>query len=159
MHNHRVTPVSKRHFLMSRPIILLLLLPLAACSQGRKLKKAAQAVFANTPMSCRIEGRILRVLPPQTDDKTSLCSKHPCTARVLINDVSACGSAVSLPLNAGDTVTITFSYTLDATSKLFPAMKVQYPGLKKGDVFKASAEQRLVMGGEGQFVVTAYSRK
>lgn len=75
-----------------------------------------------------------------------------------ILDVSACGPGISLPLNVGDTVTMHFTYTLQPTSKLFPAMKVQYPGLNRGSVFTANAEQRLQMGTNGIFVVTAYVR-
>ena len=109
-------------------------------------------------MSCHIRAEIIQVLKPQAKDRGTVCARYPCRAKVKILEVSQCGSAVSLPLNAGDVLTLRFAYTLHATAKLFPGMKFRLPGLKKGNVFSANAVQQLAMGTDGEFVVSQYQR-
>jgi len=113
----------------------------------------------STPMSCRMEGAIVKVLKASDPDKKNLCSKHACRALVKIISVDACGPGVSLRYNSGDVVEMYFAYSLSNTRKLFPNMKVVYPGLKKGQHFTARIEQRLRPGGEGEFVVYGYRRR
>ena len=141
-------------------ILSCLLLPLLGAAQpGNHPKQSRhQVVFESIPMSCHIQGRIIRILRPLPGDKGSICGRYPCRAQVRIVDVKDCGSSVSLPLNAGDTVTIRFTYTLHATARLFPCLKLRLPGLRRGDVFSARAEQRLEMGSGGVFVVSDYVR-
>lgn len=112
-----------------------------------------------TPMSCRMEGAIVKVLKASDPDKKNLCSKHACRALVKIISVDACGPGVSLRYNSGDVVEMYFAYSLSNTRKLFPNMEVVYPGLKKGQHFTARIEQRLRPGGEGEFVVYGYRRR
>jgi hypothetical protein len=137
---------------------LLLFIPLSAACQTKKLQQNPVPAPAASPMCCHIKGKIIDILKPDKDREGDICAKYACRARVRIAEVSACGAGVSLVLNAGDTVTMHFTYTLQPTAKLFPEMKVRYPGLKKGNVFTARAEQRLQMGTDGYFVVTAYTR-
>ena len=111
---------------------------------------------AANPMSCRVEGRVLRVLPIGDVDSGSVCSRYPCKALVRVIDVSLCGQAVSAPLHAGDTVTVNFAYTLEKTSVAIPSMKATYPGLKKGNHFIANVEQRLAPGSGGSYTVYDY---
>jgi hypothetical protein len=110
-------------------------------------------------MSCIVDGRIVEILKPVDTDMNSVCSKHPCMAKVLIEDIHTCGSSVSLPVNPGDTMEMHFTYTLSDTRKIFPDMKAHYPGLKKGKKFTATVEQRLAPGTDGHFVVTHYTVK
>ncbi len=112
----------------------------------------------NAPMSCKIKGRVVSIIKSYDPDTGSVCSKHPCRAKVKIMDVSERGSAVSLPINPGDIVEMQFAYTLDNTSKVFPKMKAHFPGLKKGAIFSALAIQRLEPGTGGVFVVNAYEK-
>ena len=121
-------------------------------AQNRKQQNLAP----NTPNTCRIEGKIMRVIKTHTKDTSSPCYKYPCLAKVKIIRLFGCGSSVSLPLNEGDTLEISFAYTLHNTKNLFPGMKTHYPGLKKGDIFIANTEQRLQMGSGGTFVVYDY---
>ncbi len=141
-------------------VLILLAVPLLGSCQTKKVRKAAPVLApGNAPMTCRIEGKIVEVLKPADEDKGSICSRYPCRARVKILNVPSCGSSVTVPLNAGDTVTLRFTYSLNATAKLFPGMKAHYPGLRKGDSFSATAAQHLVMNSGGEFVVSAYVRK
>jgi hypothetical protein len=144
---------------MIRILLLVLLVPLSVSCQTKKLQGPSEQGATQNPSSCHIEGRIVEVLKPGKAEKSGVCAKYACSARVRINEVSGCGPGVSTPLNAGDTITMRFTYSLHATKKLFPRMKVQYPGLKKGSVFTANAEQRLQPHTDGFFVVTAYVRK
>jgi len=110
------------------------------------------------PMSCRIHGQILSVIKSKEKDSTSICAKHPCKAKVRIIGISACGQGVSWILNQGDEVEMDFAYTLHNTSKILPAMKAQYPGLKKGDEFTAPAMYHLKPGTNGAFTVYEYDK-
>ena len=78
---------------------------------------------------------------------------------VKIMSVFGCGSSVSQSLAEGDTVTMRFVYTLHKTASLFPKMKVQYPGLKKGNKFTATAEERLKPGTQAEFIIFDYKLK
>ena len=109
--------------------------------------------------SCKIEGRIIDVMETRGEDSGSVCSKYPCKAKVKITDVLGCGSSILLTLNENDTVEIRFLYTLHNTSKIFPAMKTQYPGLKKGSIFIANVEQRLKAGSGVQLIIYDYQLK
>lgn len=113
----------------------------------------------NNPMSCRVKGRIISVLKVGEVDKKSVCAKYPCRAKVKVMDVNNCGSSVTVPLNIGDTVEMSFVYTLHRTKKIFPKMKARYPGMKKGNIFIAVAEQRNIIGGASEFIVYDYSLK
>ena len=114
---------------------------------------------AAVSMSCKITGRIIDIMEIRDEDSGSACSKYPCMAKVNIVEVSGCGSSVPLTLIEGDTVEIRFLYTLHNTSGIYPAMKTQYPGLKKGDVFIANAEQHLKVGSGVQLNIYDYELK
>ncbi len=110
----------------------------------------------SSPMACKIEGKIITILKPADADTGSICAKYPCRARVRIMSVLERGSSITFSLKEGDTVEIMFPITLVNTSKVFPGMKVQYPGLKKGDMFMANTEQRLKVGSGGEFIINGY---
>lgn len=111
-----------------------------------------------TPMSCRMEGQIVKILKANDPDKKSVCAKHACRAMVKILSMDDCGQGVTLQYKSGDVVEMRFAYSLDNTRKLYPNMKGVYPGLKKGQRFSARVEQRLRPGSEGEFVVYGYRR-
>lgn len=142
---------------MIKPALCLLLLAAScATTRGQKSGKVSGSAPAAGPSSCTVEGRIVRVLPALDADKGSVCSRYPCRALVYLIKPPACGSSVSVPLNGGDTVELQFAYSLAPTAKALPRLKVHYPGLKKGAVFTAVAEQRLQPGAVGAFVVYGY---
>lgn len=111
-----------------------------------------------TPMSCKVEGKILRTIGADKS-ATGPRARYSCAALVKVLSVQDCGQSVSAPLSEGDTVTMRFEYTLHATAKLYPKMKAQYPGLKKGQTFTANAEQRLRMGSSPDYIVYGYTTK
>lgn len=127
---------------------LLILLLLSYCS--------ADAQINSAPMSCKIKGVVVSVLPKDKAEKKSLCSKYRCKAKVRVLQVLHYGSSMSAMINNGDTIEVMFAYTLHATLKLFPGMKVKYPGLQIGNVFIANVEQRLKPGLGSQFTVYGY---
>lgn len=126
--------------------------------QADARQRVKGSLTAATPMSCRIEGKIVRTIGA---DKTATgpCARYSCAALVKIISVNNCGQSVTAPLSEEDTVTIRFEYTLHSTTKLFPKMKARYPGLKKGKTFTANAEQRLRMGANPEYVVYGYTTK
>ena len=114
---------------------------------------------AQKPGSCKVEGKIVSVVNKLEKDTGSICSKYPCRAKVKILDVSECGSSIAYPLHVNDIVEMRFEYTLHSTATILPAMKVHFPGLKKGDRFITRAEQRLKMGSNVEWVVYGYSKQ
>lgn len=136
-------------------IALLILVPAAAKAQKDPVIDAGVSM----PMSCRMEGQIVKILKADDPDKKSVCAKHPCRAMVRVISMDGCGQGVSLRYNDGDVVEMRFAYSLDHTRKVYPNMKVVYPGLKKGQRFSARVEQRLRPGSEGEFVVYGYRRR
>jgi hypothetical protein len=142
-----------------RFIVCMLLLSFYCFVCMAQTPSARHRAVAPGPMSCKIEGKIIRILPPSAGDGNSICAKYPCRAKVKIIEVFGCGSSVSAALNQGDTLTMRFPNTLHPTAKIFPKMKVQYPGLKKGSEFIAIAEQRLIPGATAGYTIFDYELK
>jgi len=145
---------------MIRPGAIFLFIFLYSCKAPTFSQHVSEGeAAATTPMSCKIEGKVIAVSTDDKSDTGSICFKHPCRAKVQVLQVLGCGSSISLPINAGDTIEIKFAYTLHNTARIFPTMKTQYPGLERGDIFIANAEQRLAPGTNGGFTVFGYERK
>ena len=143
----------KRYFI---PVLLLLF---CACKTPNKLAKQLQpanAPAAASPMSCHIEGQILKEEKVPGNDSTSLCAKYPCKATVLLTGISGCGSSVSVTFNTGDTIEINFAYTLHSTSSIFSSMPTKFPGLKVGDHFAANAFQHMQLDNGSGLTVYDY---
>lgn len=139
----------------------VVLLSLCSCGSMRGQNTAKQAAVpveeVATPMSCLIEGQVVKILPAQDADSKSVCARYPCRALVKLINVSGCGAGVSMTPGPGDTMEMRFAYTLKNTKRIFPEMKTQYPGLKKGQHFRARAAQRLRPGTQGELVIYGYS--
>jgi hypothetical protein len=120
---------------------------------------STHAIAQGNPMFCKITGQIITILKPVGQLDNSICSKYPCKAIVRISNISDCGSSVTAMPYAGDTIEINFGFTLANTKKALPTMRQHYPGLKKGNRFKAQMEQRIQPGGKNQFTVYHYSLK
>jgi hypothetical protein len=136
------------------PVFIML-----CCCRTLPQNKAERSMPAATkPGTCNIEGKIVAVMAPSDKDTGSICSKYPCRAMVKIIKVFGCGAGVSLPVHGDDTLEMKFAYTLHPT-EIFPDMKVHFPGLKKGDVFMATASEHLVLGSSGEFVIYDYEVK
>ena len=140
---------------MLKNIILLYLLTIISCKTA-KHNSTPLGAPSTSPMSCRVAGKVIEIMNVYDADTGSLCSKYPCRAKVKIVSLPACGSSVTQALSVGDTIEVRFVYTLHKTATLFPVMKAQYPGLKKGQTFKADAEQRIAPGMNGAFIVFGY---
>jgi hypothetical protein len=145
----------------SGPRFSIVLFVLALCCGVRSFAQKDAVVDAGegTPMSCRMEGQIVKILRASDPDKKSICAKHACRAMVRVISMDGCGQGVSLRYNSGDVVEMRFAYSLDNTRRLYPNMKVVYPGLKKGQRFSGRIEQRLRPGSDGEFVVYGYRRR
>ena len=136
--------------------LLLALLFFCSCKTAERQKTAQQSSAPPaTPMTCRIKGVIIGISKINEKDTGNICSKYPCRARVRILDVYGCGSSIAVPLNTGEDMEMKFAYTLHST-EIFAGMKTRFPGLHEGDHFVANAEQRMIMGGNGEFVVYDY---
>jgi hypothetical protein len=139
-------------------VVLCLFCNSCKSTQGAKAESQGSAPVSG-PMFCQVTARLIRPIISLSDVPDSCCLKYPCYASIRIIEVSGCGSGVSVPINAGDTLQVRFAYTLHNTKDVFPAMKVHYPGLKAGDEFTAGAQQRLKVGTDGEFVIYDYTVK
>jgi hypothetical protein len=112
-----------------------------------------------SPSSCLLQGRIIKVYQPPKAANKSLCSKYSCKAQVEVMNMEECGAGAANPPSVGDTIECYFAYTLAPTRKLFPRMKVHYPGLRKGERFSASVMQKQEMGGSTvRYAIFEYKR-
>ena len=143
---------------MKKSIAIILLVIYCSCKTTHDSGTEKSHPAATTPGTCNIKGEIVAALPPGDPDTSAICAKYACRARVKILEVYGCGSSLTLPLNAGDTMEIKFAYTLHST-EIIPNISTHFPGLKKGDIFSAGIQQRMVMGGAGVFVVYDYELK
>lgn len=119
---------------------------------------ASIAQVSDSPMSCKIKGKILCVCKSTTDDTESPCAKYPCNANVLVLDVSNCGFSVTNAPQVGDTIRMNFAFTLHKTKKAMPELDEHYPGLKRKKIFTANAEQILLPKGAVAFKVYGYTK-
>ena len=133
-------------------IVMLLFSCMCASAQGQNKMPHASAA----PMSCNIDGQVVKIFKAYNNDKKSPCAKHPCRAMVKILRVAGCGQSVTVPMIEGDTVEINFAYTLHSTKRIYPAMKTKYPGLKKGQGFSGRVEQHPKMGGGVSYTIYDY---
>ena len=139
-------------------LLVCLMFFYCSCKTAAENTGDSNATPATKPGTCNIKGKIVEVLEPSSTDTGSICSKYPCKAKVKILELYGCGSAVSLPVNNGDVMEMSFAYTLHST-EIIPGMKTHFPGLKKGSVFTANATQRLIMGKDGEFVIYDYEAR
>ncbi len=86
--------------------------------------------------------------------ETSPCSKHPCRALVHVQNVLRFGSNYHGQFNPGDTIPITFAFTMAPTKDLFPEFNQHLPGLQPGDSFQAELLER--GGVENSYTVQMY---
>jgi len=149
------------YLIAMRKYLLFILCSVIFCSSIAQVHKGKKQNIAPsaTPMTCKIEGQIMKMIPPSKADTGTPCATYPCRAMIKMIRVYGCGSSVSASLNKGDVVEMRFEYTLHNTSKIFPQMKVRYTGLKKGDIFIADAQQRIKMGGGVNFVIYDYKKR
>ena len=135
---------------------LFLVIAIALCTEAKGQTRYA-AGTEQQPMTCRIKGKVVRIL--KTDKHAGgACSKHPCKALIRVIDVYGCGSSVSATPSYGDTILMSFAYTLAPTGKLFPGVRPAYMGLTKGNIFVADATQKMKIGGGHEFMVSEYER-
>jgi len=93
------------------------------------------------PNTCRVRSTIVAIDTSFTDASSSdPCAKFPCKATVRIDEVIGYGSAFDRTLSAGQTVAVTFAYTLVSTRLTYPDMKPGLPGLEVGSSFIADVE-------------------
>ena len=91
-----------------------------------------------SPMTCFIEAKVISTLSARVKHTVANPSYK---VKVKLLSVSHCGSSVPMALNPGDIVEITVASS---------------DRLRKGDTFKANAEERLRMGHQPQLLVFSY---
>ncbi|MEP7220899.1 MAG: hypothetical protein ABI876_18385 [Bacteroidota bacterium] len=90
------------------------------------------------PNSVLIVGTITAINPMlKTEMPNSPCSRAPCEATVHIDSIARSGMIRGpLPV-VGESVAMTFTFTLGQTATLYPKLKENYPGLSVGSRFQA----------------------
>ncbi len=144
-------------------IILLVYGMLAACHPSQQVREGnhTHMGYPGTAgsQSCLVTGVIEAIQTPAEEaDGNSFCRKWKCYATVTIRQVENCGSGVIPVLPESGTIRIFFSISLSPTAQAMPEMKARFPGLKKGDRFKAYMEQRIQPGDQVIYRVDAYEK-
>lgn len=92
------------------------------------------------PNSARIYGTIINI--EDISESTGPCSKYPCVAIIIVNNVLETGFSSNSSLTKNDTLKVKFEFTLSKTSKeLLPELNYDLPGLKVGDSFICDIEK------------------
>ncbi|NDC40367.1 MAG: hypothetical protein EBZ77_02295 [Chitinophagia bacterium] len=120
----------KYHFL------LLFLVVSFSCKTAVKGLSAQQGDAA--PNSCQIAGVILET--PVAD-----ASNNMLIARIKITDAGSCGPGIVAPYHSGDTIQLQF-------------MEYHKQKLKKGNIFTATCQQRLLPGNSVLHVAVSYTK-
>ncbi|MDB5033045.1 MAG: hypothetical protein JWQ98_286 [Chlorobi bacterium] len=130
--------------------VLLASLAFCACSTPHTNGSAGDSIVAREttavkspvhqrePNSVLIVGTITAINPmPKSDLPNTPCSRAPCEATVHIDSIIR-GGVIRGPLPVmGESVAMTFTYTLGQTAALYPKLKENYPGLSVGSHFEA----------------------
>ena len=137
---------------------LLLVLFCSGCGTlhpEAKGQTSTQAIQGNQ-MACLVKARVKNILPPNKSDSGTVCANHNCRAMIEIIAVTSTSGTFTMNVGVGEVVPVRFMFTMEDTRKVFPDMKINFPGLKKGSVFTAALHQRLKMGTEGELVIEDY---
>ncbi len=108
---------------------------------------------------CMIRGRILTVdtASGRSSNRMDPCAYAPCRATVLIL-TARCTVGAAADLETGDTVTVRFSRSLEASADLPMTVSWKLPGLQEGDEFKARVDVRMLPLAGVEFIVGEYER-
>jgi len=100
---------------------------------GGAAAKPEQDLNQIAPGTCRIVGKIVQILPEREADKNTPCGKAPCKALLQLQNVIGYGTGFIKPLAPEQEIKVFFSFTLQATEKLFPELHTPLPGVQVGD--------------------------
>ncbi len=150
--------------LLSYYLPLLFLCICSSCKTTEKrvitdepVKTVSASINDISSAQAKIIGKIISI--NEARDETGPCSKVPCEARIIIQNLENKGSLFQLN-SMQDTIPVAFAFTLvPTTEELFPGMKTSYPGLKINDRFEAKIESRLAKNEQGvSYIIYEYKK-
>jgi hypothetical protein len=99
--------------------------------------------------SCRIVGVVTAIDPtPRSNNPDHPTAKYPSIATVRVDSVLLTGERFSSALVPGQSVTVTFAYTLNPTEGIVPNLRKEYPGLRVDSRFQADIIDRGIPAGK-----------
>lgn len=102
---------------------------------------------------CFVRARVLDVMQ-DTAAVNEPCNEYPCLAKVKVVKVITCGKISGNKPAQGQERIVRFRFTVSSqANELFPKLKYELPGLKKGDLFDAIWEFRPAMEGQPAYPI------
>ena len=135
----------------------------SACHPSQQVREGSRQYMGSPGTagihSCLITGVVESIEnPAEEPDSNSFCRKWSCYATISIEQVEHCGSGITPAIPESGNIRIFFACSLSPTAQALPGMKTHFPGLKKGDRFKAYMEQRIQPGDQVIYRVDAYQK-
>ena len=131
-----------RKFETARYLALLLMVSLSCRSTSgglhsteHKEKSAtegrpAAAAEEIAPNHCRVSATVISIdTVYRSLDQRDPCSKAPCHVHLRVDSIHGYGQAFAHPLSAGDTLAVTFAFTVAPAKDVLPTMSESYPGV------------------------------
>lgn len=165
---------------LTYPLILFLMsFLIVSCNTGNKAlvqekpnpdKQNLKEMYVKDPQKytkrvladrCRIVAKIKDIDSTRfLDDPEAPCSKAPCYATIIIDQILGYGSGFSSKLYKGQELEVNFKFTLKPTDDIAPDLQLGLPGLKIGDEFIADLESLPVLGkNQSDYVIYQYELK
>ncbi len=149
--------------------LLIVCLSLFSCrhSQGEKnnTSDVSKPRVANVgenipPNSCRVVGTVLSIDPIlKSRNEKDPCSKTPCQVTVRVDSIVGYGSAFNKPFAVGNTISVTFAFTVGPTKEILPSLSQSYPGVAKGTAFLADILSQQGLNDEVSYLIYGYTVK
>lgn len=112
------------------------------------------------PNSCRVVATVLSIDPIlKSRNEKDPCSKAPCRVLVRVDSILGYGAAFAKPLAVGDTLSVTFAFTVAATKEILPSLSQSYPGVAKGTIFLADILGQQGLNDEVSYLIYGYTVK
>lgn len=139
---------------------------IVSCSSSRYDKKERADVPKNPvplagetipPNTCRLVATVISIDPTlKSGNDKDPCSKAPCFATVRVDSIVGYGAAFTKPLAVGNTISVTFAFTVAPTKEIIPSLSQSYPGVAKGTTFSADVISQQGLNDEVSYRIYEY---
>jgi hypothetical protein len=94
-----------------------------------------------SPNQCRILATVISIDSSyRSGNSSDPCSLAPCRAIVRVDSILGYGHSFARPLTVGETLAVTFAFTVAPTKNVLPRMTQSYPGVRVGSRIVTDAQ-------------------
>lgn len=94
------------------------------------------------PENCRIVGELIHIYPA-SPRKPRPCNQYPCLGKIKIKKIEERGFSFQGNINNGDTINVSFKFSLSPTKEALPNLDFTLPGIELYQTFRADIESSL----------------